>query len=127
VVWNGLVYRDPRPSPVGGWPSYGKRRKRRRVEEVEEKIEAQQAEIEDKSEQLRKEQLELERFESGKRLKKAEQDAKARLLAQIAADVSAIEEMRRIHDELRTLLYLEELEYRNQRRRNQHRAVMMES
>lgn len=113
---------------TGGWPSYGyRRKKKKRIEEVEEKIESQEIEIDDIEKKLAAERQERGRLESKKRLKAIEEQALARLKAEIAADLEAIEEMRRIHDELLTLRYLEQAEDRKRKKRNQLIVLMMEA
>lgn len=114
---------------TGGWPSYGyrKRRKHKKIDEIEEKIESQEIEIDDTENKLRQERLKADRLEAKARRKKSEEQALIRLKAEIVADMQSIEEMRRIHDELLTLRYLEEYQDTKRRKRNQMIAVMMEA
>jgi len=115
-------------SPTGGWPSYGYRRKKRKViEEIEEKIEAQEAEIHDNEARLAREKAEKDRIEAKSRQSKRDKEILSNLSVRIAADMKAIEEKRRIHDEMLTLRYLEEGEDRKRKRRNQIAVLMMEA
>lgn len=112
---------------TGGWPSYGyRRKKKKRIDEVEEKIESQEIEIQDIEKKLAAERQERGRLESKKRLKAIEEQALIRLKTEIAADLEAIEEMLRVHDELLTLRYLEAGEDRKRRKRNQLIVLMAE-
>ena len=114
---------------TGGWPSYGyrKRRKPKKEEEIEEKIDAQEVEIEDTERKLKEETRKAEQLETKARRKKSDEQALLRLKAEIMADIQAIEEMRRLHDELLTLRYLEEDQDRKRRKRNQMTVLMMEA
>lgn len=110
----------------GGWPSYGYRRKERRpVEEIEDKIESQEIEIEDLQLRIAKERAQQEKIEAKARRDKADQTALLKLKAGIAADLQVIEEMRRIHDELLTLKWLEQYADTKRRKRNQLTAILM--
>lgn len=115
--------------PTGGWPSYGYRSRKRKKpeEEIEERIEAQESEIEDIQERLAKERAEQERIESKARQNKRDREYLTNLKSAIAKDMQVIEEMRRIHDELMTFRYLEQAEDRKRRKRNQLIVLMMEA
>lgn len=117
---------DDETQNPGGWPSYGYRRKKRRpVEEIEEKIESQEIEIEDLQSRIAKERAQQEKIEAKARRDKADQTAILKLKAGIAADLQVIEEMRRIHDELLTLKWLEQYAETKRRKRNQLTAILM--
>lgn len=111
----------------GGWP-YGytfKRKKKKAVEEVEEKIEVNEIEHEHLTARLEKERKAKERLDSKARRSKAEQTALLKLNAGIAADMQAIEEMRRNYEELLTLRALELYVDTKRRKRNQLIAVTL--
>lgn len=132
TVWaDGVWYEGP---PVqdsaavipGGWPSYGYRRKRKRIEEVEEKAEEQQEVIEAKTEKVNDNKRKILLLESRKRLKKADREILSSLKAGISRDLADIEEMKRIHDELLTLIVLEHEQDRRRRKRNQKIIIALD-
>ena len=111
---------------TGGWPSYDYRKKKRRqVEEIEDKIEAQEIEIADLEARVNKEREQQEKIEAKARRDKADKQALLRLKAGIAADLQIIEEMRRIHNELLTLKWLEHYADTKRRKRNQLIAIAL--
>jgi hypothetical protein len=126
-VWFEGAYVPPDESNnTGGWPSYGYRRKKRKlVEEIDEKIEAQEVEIQDNEARLAKEKAEKDRIEAKARQSKRDKEILFNLSARIEADMQAIEAMRRVHDEMLTLRYLEEGEDRKRKRRNLIAVLMM--
>lgn len=111
---------------TGGWPDpWYKRKKRRKVESIEEKIESQEIEIEDLKARINKELEQEEKLEAKARRDEADQKALLKLKVGIAADLQAIEEMRRIHDELLTLKWLEHYADTKRRKRNQIIAMLI--
>lgn len=127
-VWSeGVVQPQVQTPFVGGWPSYGYGKRRRPVEEIEEKIDAKESEIEDREARLLKEKAEQDRLETKAKQSRRDRDRLEALKAEIAKDIQVIMEMRKIYDDLLTLRYLEAAEEHKRKKRNQFIALMMEA